>query len=242
MDTFTEVDMITLNTGEAYISTAVIDLTNGFIYAMGYDSYPFIVKISLTPFSRVDVFLFPAEYPNAYTSDMVVDEPNKILYAGDNMYIDSDEYPWGYAGVIYKIDLSTLTLAGVLLTERCYMGAIVIDQPNGAVFIMSLESGNGANETIYKVRLSDFTVVEEIDTQRFAGYDALIDQWRGLAYFSYNATPGGVLKLGGLTKMNPASKDVKDILEAETSLGLVFQTNLFVLLVIKSSKHYYIQR
>ncbi len=168
---------------EAYISCGAIDTASGFAY-FGDHHYrsPLdgdrIIKVNLATFSWVEnLQLDPKE--DGLTS-LVIDTSSAPHYA----YVGT----WDYD--VVKIDLDTFTRVGAI-----YAGGrtAVIDTING-YYYATWPNGSGA---ISKIRLSDFTLVDQIemDFDERGPSVGVIDPVGGYAYFGNDANPAQVLKV-----------------------------------------------
>ena len=216
LDTFTVVDVLTLESNEGRLYNGVIDQPNGFAYFCISSIPGRIVKIDLNTFTRVGSFTLGTG--EEYTNAIAIDAPNGFLYVGT----------WTDQGIIVKIRLSDFTRVGsiTLPVGEGFLDHTTIDLPNGLLYF-------GTNWTyglVIKINLHRFTRMEALPLVIANSYNGemVIDQPNGFLYFGVLTEPGIIFKIGGLHNMNPASKDVKDLLEAEGSLGLTFKTNLFV--------------
>src|SRR5439155_1320789 len=127
---FTRVAALTLNPGENYLYSAVIDTANGFAYFGGAadDGTGVIVKIRLSDLTRVGaIILNPGEYS---LLSAVIDTANGFAYFGTQTS----------PGVIVKVRLSDLTRVGALALNFGVGGlsSAVIDAANGFAYFGTL--------------------------------------------------------------------------------------------------------
>lgn len=102
LNTFTETNSLTLNSGETRPISAVIDSTDTFAY-FGMETNPGkIVKVQLSPLSRIDVVTFLVNEAIPYGA--VIDNTDTSLYFGTN----------SNPSKVVKVDVATFTRTGAL--------------------------------------------------------------------------------------------------------------------------------
>jgi len=106
---FSRVGALTLNSGEEYLWSAVIDPAGDYAY-FGIDNQPGrVVKVDLSDFTRVGALTFNSGENYLYSA--VIDP------AGDYAYFGTDTSP----GVVVKVDLSDFTRVGALTLNSCLL-------------------------------------------------------------------------------------------------------------------------
>lgn len=161
---------ITLDTGEGYPLSSVIDTTNGFAY-FGTSTIPGkIIKVRLSDFTKISTLTLDTGENNLNSA--VIDTANGFAYFG---VTDT-------ANKIIKIRLSDFTKVSTIILSRHYIKSLVIDTINGYIYV-GLD-GDVWPEVI-KIRISDFTEVGWIELIGQGGISryATIDTINNFAYF-----------------------------------------------------------
>ena len=179
----TRVGSLTLNPGENYAYSSVIDTANGVAYFGMYVSPGLVVKVRLSDFTRVGALTLNTGEDYLYSA--VIDAANGYAYFG------TDTVP----GIIVKVRLSDLTRVGSLTldTGEDYLNSAVIDAANGYAYFGTATSPIA----VVKIRLSDFTRVGALALNSGEDYtsSAVIDTANGFAYFGTYTLPGIVVKV-----------------------------------------------
>jgi len=175
---FTRVGSLVLQPREQFLSAAVIDPNNGFAYFGSFFS-GVIVKVRLSDFTEVGSISARPLRGIGFTT-AVMDTVNGFAYFGD------------YSGRIVKIRVSDLANVGTLTLPNGFgtFGSI-IDTTNGFAYF----STQFAPGTIYKIRLSDFTLVNSVSIAPALGPTPLIDITSGLSYWGTLGTPASILRI-----------------------------------------------
>jgi len=179
----TRVGAITLNPGEDYLRSAVIDTAHGYAYFGTWTSPGKVVEVKLSTFTRGPALtLNPGE--DGLTS-AVIDTVNGYAYFGTATF----------PGKVVEVKLSTFTRGPALTLNpgENVLDSAVIDTVNGyAYFGTATYPGK-----VVKVNLSTFTRVGSL-TLNPAEYilnSAVIDTVNGFAYFGTATSPGKVVKV-----------------------------------------------
>jgi len=175
----TRIDALTLLSGEANPSSAVIDAANGYAY-FGTGTNPGrVVKVRLSDFIRVDALtLDPGELD---LHSAVIDTVNGYAYFATSTR----------PAKVIKIQLSDFTRVATLTlnTDESYpCGSAVIDTVHGYAYFGTCTSPY----KVVKIRLSDFTRVSAMGfgPEEHDPYSAVIDVASGYAYFGMCTYPG----------------------------------------------------
>lgn len=187
--------------GANYVRTSVIDTTQGFAYfGMGEGV---VVKVRLSDFTQVGTLTFHSG--ENLVSSGVIDPGGGFAYFGGSLWSNTS-----HVGIVEKVRLSDFTevaalnLTANLCSGSCSTGsAAVIDTVRGfAYFVMNMDPS-----TIYKIRLSNFTLVGSFTLNpgenNIGGQSAAIDPANGYAYFGTGNIPGALVKirLSNLTRV-----------------------------------------
>ena len=173
---------LTLNTGENYLASAVLDAAGGYAY---FGTYPLgrVVKVRLSDFTRVAGLTLSGGEDSLRSA--------AIDAAGGYAYFGTYTSP----GMVIKVRLSDFTrVAGLTLnTGEDNLRSAAIDAAGGYVYFAT-ETSPGR---VVKVRLSDFTRVAglTLDTSEVHPVSAVLDAAGGYAYFGTATEPGRVVKV-----------------------------------------------
>lgn len=201
MATLSYVSTLNFNAGENGIGTAKIDPANGFIYA-GCTWSNHIVKVRLSDFTEVASIGSAISYKQGSEIDLV----NQFFYLGSNQVPSRAS----------KVDLSSFTEVANIVTGGNVASAFVIDVAGGFVYC--------ADNTIRKIRLSDFTLVNSLVPTLQVSCSA-IDNTNHFAYFG-GYTPNSVYKLNLTTFTKQAQLNFVDG-EQEIMSGVIDVQNGF---------------
>ncbi len=207
LSTFTEV--ATLQPGANCLTSAVIDVPGGFAY-FGSFCNGVVVKIRLSDFSVNGTLMVSSQIVHG-----VIDTLHGFAYFND------------FANVIFRIRLSDFTNAGFLELPATAtpLYTSVIDPSGGFAYFASCCGAKPYN--LYKVRLSDFTVVDRVPLNDPV-VSAAIDTSNGFAYFGIGTSPGQVVKVRlsdlkrvGSLQLNPG-EDFPDTAVINTASGFAY--------------------
>jgi uncharacterized repeat protein (TIGR01451 family) len=176
---------LTLGPGEYATTAATLDSAGGFAYfGAGKSSEPGrIIQVRLADFTRVATLLLdPGE---AYLAAAALDAAHGFAYFGTSTHPTR----------IIKVRLSDFTRAGDLTfgVGDCYLRIADIDSAAGFGYFGSEDNITGM---LVKVRLSDFTVVDDLYLYpENRPVSAVVDYTQGFAYFGTYPSPAGIVKL-----------------------------------------------
>lgn len=184
------ISSITLQSGQNWIGSAVIDTTNHFAYFGTMTSPSMVVKVqvpdgvSVTSMTVISSITLPAGLD--YLSAAVIDVQNGFAYFGSSTT----------TGAVAKIQLSNFTLAGTLTfnSGEGAVASVVIDTTNQLAFFGTHDSPG----KIVKVKLPGLTRMGALTLQTGQNdlTSAVIDlPERQLAYFGTNTSSGVVIPI-----------------------------------------------
>lgn len=179
-------DSLTLNAGDDYLYSAVVDPQSGFAY-FGTTNNPAgsIVKINLADFSRAAV-LSPPLLGHFYSA--AIDLQGGYAYFGT---VTSD---------VLKVQLSDFSSADTIRLHGLGLRSLrsaVIDPQAGYLYFGTESPTLYSSELVYKIRLSDFTLVDELplESGETTLQAAVIDTAGGYAYFGTSTAPGKIIRV-----------------------------------------------
>ena len=186
LSTFTQVGLITLESGETNLRVALIDTINHFLY-LGAGANPSkVIKIDLSTYTRVGAITLETGEEDVNCG--VIDVVNQLAYFGTRT---------GHK--IVKINLSTFTRVGAINVDFGVSGdygwimSATIDTINHLAYFGS----NGVPGKIAKINLTSFTVTGIIimDTAQNFLDAAMIDIVNQFAYFASAMIPIRLMKI-----------------------------------------------
>lgn len=152
LETYTEVDSLTLDSPEGGISLMLIDTTNGLLY-VGCSPYGFFIKINLATFTKVTTLVLPDGFEDVTLVCGFLDVDNDFAYLGDS-----------YLNQIIRVTLSTMAKESVLVLTQPASGFVAIsscavDLATGYSYwcLPPTSHPTSALLNVIKVRHSDFS-------------------------------------------------------------------------------------
>ena len=187
---FSQYATLTFNSRESDLSSAIIDRVAGFAYFGTGDSPGIVVKVRLSDFTRVGALILGTN--EGHLRAAVIDPAAGFAYFGTKMTSP---------GKVVKVRLSDFTRVGALILnggEDSLFSAVIDPAAGFAYFGTGDESSFPPYQnTVVKIRLSDFTRVEALtlDSNGGAPTSAVIDPVAGFAYFGTNSWPSHIVKV-----------------------------------------------
>lgn len=176
--TFQRISAITLNVGETYLESGVLDTNNNIAYFYTNQNPAKLIKIDISNFSRLDAINLSITNGGC----IVIDSSNGFVYIG------SQQSP----AIVSKVRISDFTEVSTLTLSVNSARSAVIDTVNGFAYFGSFE----IPARISKVRLSDFTEVGFLTTSAGITFrPSVIDTINGFAYFGDESDSGTITKI-----------------------------------------------
>ena len=189
----TRVGVLTLNTGDNYLKSAVIDTTTTPHYAyFGTDTFPgIVVRLDLSNFASGGITELTLNTGDNRLQSAVIDAANHYAYFGTSTM----------PGKVVRVNLSNFVIGAVseltLNAGDNYLTSAVIDTtstPHYAYFGTSTAPGK-----VVRIDLSNFLIGGVTERALNTGEDylasAVIDTSAGYAYFGTYTSPGIVVKV-----------------------------------------------